>query len=48
VSDELESRLAALEDPARLAQPLRPSDFWLMAAVAFIIPLALLLIAWGW
>jgi hypothetical protein len=48
VNDEMERRLAAMEQPDRLALPLGRADFWMMAAVALILPVVMLAIAWGW
>jgi hypothetical protein len=48
MNDEFERRLTALEQPERLALPLRSSDLWMMVGVAVILPVALLAIAWGW
>jgi hypothetical protein len=48
VNDEFERRLAALEQPERLALPLQKSDLWVMLGIALILPIVLLAIAWGW
>lgn len=46
--EDVESRLADLERPERLSDRLSASDFAMMVTLAFVLPVAALLIAWMW